>query len=409
MSRFSAGVITTLLVVSVLAPGAIGGAAAQDDTVTVTLAVVDSDGDPVGDTDVSVTWDGGAGGPINVTTAGNGKAFVDVPRDADLEIDVHDDRYVRNKPYLELGAKEEEVRVPVSLSGQATVTVQNDNGPISDATVRLFDGASRVDSVSTGADGNATTRRLERGQYQLRVVKPGFYANESSLTLTEESQKQVTLERGTVSVDFRVVDDHFEEDRPIENATVQVSQLGFSSRTFEGGQTSTSAPVNREYTVEVSKPAYDSLTQQFVVEEEPASVELVVSRSDQLNVEPDNDRVVVGESTSITVTDEYGEPVSDAAVEVGGQSVSETDEEGRTEFTIDSAGSVTVSVSDAGLSSSVTIEGVETNSELTPGQTATGDEQTGDSEDDSAGDSGPGFGVAVTVAALVGALVLARR
>ncbi|MEF8784814.1 MAG: carboxypeptidase-like regulatory domain-containing protein [Haloarculaceae archaeon] len=420
MSRLSAGVVTTLLVVSVLAPGAIGGAIAQDDTVTVTLAVVDSNGDPVGNTDISVTWNGDEGGPINETTAGNGKAFVDVPRGADLEVEIDDDEYVRNSPFVKFNAAEEEIRVPVSLSGQATLTVQSDTGPVSDAKITLFQGGSSVETVRTNDSGAATTRRLERGKYGLRVEKAGFYTNDSEFELTGDTETQVALERGTVPVDFRVVDEHFDEARPVDNATVAIPQIGYSSRTFDNGETATSVRVNREYTAEVSKDGYETVSQRFTVGEEPASVDITISRADTLNVRSANNRVVVGESTRITVTDEYGEPVPNAAVRVGGQSASRTNDDGEAEVTINATGNVTVTVSDAGLSASVTVEGVETGSDLTPTATPTPESPTPSPEpaetdemttepEETAGDSGPGFGIAVTLAALAGVLALARR
>ncbi|WP_340099600.1 carboxypeptidase-like regulatory domain-containing protein [Salinibaculum salinum] len=420
MLRLSAGVVTTLLVVSVLAPGAIGGATAQDDTVTVTVAVVDSNGDSVGDVDISVTWNGGEGGPINETTAGNGKAFVDVPRGADLEIEIDDDEYVRNSPFVKFNAAEEEIRVPVSLSGQATLTVESEDGPVSNADLTLLKGSNSVESVSTNESGEATTRRLERGNYGLRVEKPGFLTNNSEIALTGVVEKRVTLERGTVSVDFSVVDNNFDEARPVENATVSIPQIGYSSRTFDNGETSTSVRVNREYTAEVSKDEYETVSQRFTVEEEPVSVDIAISRADTLNVRSANNRVVVGESTRITVTDEYGDPVPNAAVRVGGQSASRTNDDGETDVTINATGNVTVTVSDAGLSASVTVEGVETGSDPTPTATPTPDSSTPSPEptetdemttepEETAGDSGPGFGIAVTLAALAGVLALARH
>ncbi len=421
MSRSSAVVVTALLVVSVLAPAAIGGATAQDDTVTVTVAIVDSNGDPIGNTDVSVIWNGGEGGPINTTTASNGKAFVDVPQGADIEVEIQDEEYVRNSPYVRFNVVQEEIEVPVSLSGQATLTVQSDGGPVSDADITLFQRGTSVETVSTNDSGQATTRRLERGEYGIRVEKSGFFTNDSEIALTGETEAQITVERGAVSVAFRVVDDKFDEPRPVENATVAIPQIGYSSRTFENGETSTSVQVNREYTVEVSKDEYETVSQQFTVEEEPVSVDVSISRADELNIQASNNRVVVGESTRITVTDEYGEPVPNAAVRVGGQSAPLTNNNGESEVRINSTGNVSITASDAGLSASVTVEGVESGSDQTPEPTPTPEpptpspaeptpteETTADTEE-TAGSLGPGFGIIVTLVALAGALVLARR
>lgn len=137
----------------------------------MTVAVVDSNGDPVGNLDLTVSW---ASGSKNITTASNGKAFVDVPNGTDIEITVHDEEYVRNSPFVKFNVGSEEVKVPVSLGGQATLTVQSANGPESDATIEVYDSGISVETLTTDAKGEATTRRLERGQYGIRVTKPGF-------------------------------------------------------------------------------------------------------------------------------------------------------------------------------------------------------------------------------------------
>ena len=430
MSRLSVGVITALLVVSVFVPAAVGGATAQEDTVTITLAVVDSNGEPVGDTDLTVTWADGDGGPKNVTTAGNGKAFVDVPNGSTIEVQINDDQYVRNNPLRYANVRGEEIEVPVALSGQATITVEGESGnPIADAEVRIREG-STIETLRTDASGQATTGRLEQRPasraYELVVEKPGYFDLDSSLTLTGTVNETVTITSGTRTVNFRVVDDHFDPARPIENARVRVPNI-YSSQTFENGETSTSLPVNREYTVQVNKDGYSSAGKRIAVDEEDKDVTVAISRADDLTVTAANDRVVVGESTRITVSDEYGDPVSNAAVSIGGERVGQTDADGQLEVTVDAAGNVSVDVADAGETASVTIEGIDVGSGETPTpddstptpeeRTPTPDEGTPTPEPDeettdddtTAGSSGPGFGVAAAIAALAGALALARR
>lgn len=418
MSRLSVGVVTTLLVVSVLAPAAIGGATAQEDRVTVTVAIVDSNGESLGNIDVTVTWDSGS---ANVTTASNGKAFVDVPNGSNIQIDVDDDTYVRNAPYSVFNVNEQEIEVPVSESARATLTVQSLSGPVADADITVSSSSSTIQRLTTDENGQATTRRLEEGSYNLRVSKPRFVENDTAtLELAGDTNKTVQLRRGNVQVNFRVVDDHFDDPRPIENATVRVPGV-YSSQTFGNGETSTSLPVNEDYRVEASKDGYNTVSRSFSVDEETTDVQIAIRRTADIRIEADNRRVVVGETTDIRVTDEYGDPVTNAPVSIGGQSVGRTDDNGELEVPIDIEGNQTVSVSEGSLSESVTIEGVPAGTDVTPTPTPsptpsptpteTTEQPDDDDEDDetTSGDDGPGFGALAALAALVAALALARR
>ena len=431
MSRSSVGLITTLLVVSVLAPAAVGGATAQDDPVTVTLAVVDSNGDPVSNADLTVTWAGGDGGPKNVTTVANGKAFVDVPNGSTIEVQITDERYVRNRPLRAANARSQEIEVPVALSGQATITVDDQSGnPVEDAEVRVREG-STIETLTTDASGQVTTGRLEQRPasvaYELVVEKPGYFDLESTLAVTGTVNETVTLTSGTRTVNFRVVDDHFDPARPIGDARVRIPERG-SLQTVDTGRTSIPVPVNREYTVQVNKDGYSSAGKRIAVDEDDLDVQVAISRADRLSVSAANDRVVVGESTRITVTDEYGDPVSNAQVSIGGQTAGLTDADGEYAVQIDTAGNVTVDVADAGETASVTVEGIGTSTtpeqstptpdpptptpdQSTPSPDDPTDRATEDPDDETttAGGSGPGFGVVAAVAALAGVFVLARR
>ena len=428
MSRSSVGLITTLLVVSVLAPGAIGGATAQEDPVVVTISLVDSTGSSVGDVDITVSWDGGS---KNATTLSDGNAYVEVPDGADIDVEITDEEYIRNRPYEHANASEETIEVPVALSGQATLTFVSESGqPVTDAQVRVRDSFSRVDTLTTDEDGQVTTRRLEQRSgedaYTLEITKSGFFDLETSLNVTGDVTETITMQRGARTVNVRVVDDHFETPRPIEGAQVRIPQRGFSSRTIGNGETSTNVPVNREYTVQVSKDGYSSAGKRFTVEEQSVNVTVTITRSDDLSILAPNDRVVVGESTRITVTDEYGQPVSNAAVSVGGDTVGRTDVNGQAEVPIDGAGNVSITVADAGQQASVTVEGIDAGTDPTPTpstptpstptptpSTPTPSQQTEVTDttetDTTAGGSGPGFGAVVALVALAGTLLLARR
>lgn len=424
MSRPSVGIITTVLVVSVLAPGAIGGATAQEDQVVVTISVVDSAGESVGKgVNLTVSWNGGS---QNGTTLADGNAYVEVPNGSNIDVEITDDEYIRNWPYEQANVRGETVEVPVALSGQATVTVEGESGnPIPNAEVRVREG-STIETLTTNASGQVATGRLEQRSadqaYELVVEKPGYLDLESSLAVTGTVNKTVTLRSATRTVNFRVVDSHFDPARPIEDARVRIPDISYSSQTFENGQTSTSVPVNRDYTVQVNKDGYSSVGKRITVEESPVNVSVSISRSNALSMEADNDRVVVGESTDVTVTDEYGDPVPNAQVRVDGQNVGLTDDNGEYEVPIEAAGNVTIEAADAGQTASVTIEGISTGSGSTPdGSTTTPDQSTAtpdqststeptDTDDETtAGDSGPGFGAVAALAALAGAVLLARR
>ena len=402
MSRLLVSVVTTVLVVAALAPGAIGGAAADD--VTLTVTVVGANGQTLGDIPISVTWNDGNGGPKNQTTAPNGQALFGVPDGADVQIYINDDRYMRNFPYAVENVTDQSVTVPVSLSGQATVTVEDASGPVEDANVWVFRDARYVDTRQTGPDGTSTTAQLERGGYGLEVRKAGYVTNKTSLFIGPGMNNEtVQIRRGNVEVQFNVTDDTFETPRPIENATVNI-QGGASLPTLSNGFASTTVAVNREYTVTVSKDGYESATRTVQVGETSAMLNVSIRRTDAISVEASNDRVVVGESTQVTVTDEYGERVAGATVSAADSTVGETDANGQLSVPIDSAGNTTITVEANGLSASTVVEGVE--AAANPTATAT---PTNATSTETPGDNGPGFGIVPALVALVAILLVARR
>lgn len=408
MSRGVISVVIIALVGVALAPSAIGGVAAQD--VTLTVTVVDSDGNTLGDIPVTATWNDGDGGPINRTTAPNGQALFGVPEGANVQLTIHDDRYLRNFPYEVENASDQSLTVPVSLSGTATVTVENANGALEDANVILFQDGRTVDSKQTGADGVSTTDPVERNGYGLQVRKPGYLTNGTGLTIDGPTvNRTIQLRRGSAEVEFRVTDDTFATPRPIENATVNI-RGGASLPTLSNGLATTSVPVNRDYQVTVSKDGYNSVTRTLRVGEQPVVLNLSIRRTEAVSVTAANDRVVVGESTQVTVTDEYGEPVSNATVRVGDSEIGQTDANGRLTVPIDSPGNVTITVADGSLSASTTVESFDPDAtpEPTATETATAT-ATETAATETPGEDGPGFGVLPALVALAGVLLFARR
>ncbi|MEF8887185.1 MAG: carboxypeptidase regulatory-like domain-containing protein [Haloarculaceae archaeon] len=414
MHRSLVRAVVLVVLVAAAAPALAGAATAQEQT-TVTVTVVDQAGDPVGGVDLTVVWNDGEGSE-NVTTRANGQVLVDVPEGATVEVRVTDDEYLRNRPAVFFGVDGGELRVEASLPGTARVTVTDSAGPVEGATARLA-GQGITRTVDTGADGVATLGPVERGSYGLRVSEPGYLTNSSDIELTGEVNRTVRLREADRQLSVRVVDDYFDPPRPLSGATVEIEGVA-TLTTGNNGQRGTTVAVNTDYEVTATADGYEAVTRAVSVDESDASVTLAIQREDAISVETTSDRVVLGESTRLTVTDEYGEPVVGATVNVNGTEVGQTDDRGVYDLTVDSAGNRTVTVSTDGLSTSVTIEGVDPAGQEMPTDTATTRAPTTDAptaatptETDTApGGITPGFGAVAGVVALamVVALALAR-
>ena len=377
------------------------GAAASDDVVTLTVSVVDQDDSPVGGTTVEATWDGGE---ATATTASNGKVFIDVARGADVELDIDDDTYVRNLPLVVEDADEREVELRVSRQAMAAVTVVDaDEQPLSGATVELRQDGQTVAEGETGGDGVFTTDIIERGEYRVSAVKPGFYMETIDLTVDAETETEaeIALERGRVALDVDIVDNHFDPPRGLDDARVLVEADDFDANVrASDGSASLNVPVNTRYTITASKDGYDGTPRSLTVREEPRSVTVSAQRTPELVVEPSNSRVIVGETTRIEVTNAYGEAVPGAVVTLDGAEMGETDDRGELTITIDTVGEQTVVASAGRLDSApVTVEGIDPDADdATPTPTPTEEpEET------------PGFGVAIAAAALVAVFAFGYR
>lgn len=381
--------IVVILVALVLCVGWSASAAANDE-VSLTVSVVNQSGAGVGDATVIATWDGGE---ATGTTASNGKVFIDVPNGADVELDVDDDRYVRNRPLSISDADEREIELPVVPQGTATVTVTDSDGqPLSDATVRLRQDDETVASGET--DGNRTFRTdaIERGEYRLSAVKPGFFRNETDLTVGLETEATVALQRGRVTLDIEVVDDHFEPPRTLTEVRVRIGADNFDANvSTSDGTASLNVPANTRYRIVATKDGYESTPNVQTVREASASVIVAAQRIHELTVTTSNDRVIVGETTRIEVTNAYGEPVQGARVRIDGEGVGETDDRGEMTIEIETVDERTIDATDGQVDSEpITVTGFDP------------DAETGTSEPTptEAPAETPGFGVVVTVVAL---------
>ncbi|WP_254279862.1 carboxypeptidase-like regulatory domain-containing protein [Haloarcula marina] len=388
-----------------------GGAAAQQEQTTLTVTVVDQNGDPVGDVDLSATWDGGEGGPVNETTRSNGQALVDVPEGADVTIRVTDDEYIRNQPFTVENASARTVEIDVARTARARITVRDTAGEaVSDARVQLYSDGRFITDQRTRENGTVRTPEIESGEYRLVVSKDGFFRNRTQVTIRNGATPTATLEEGSALVTVTVTDDHFEEPQAVRNASVTVSGAG-TVQTLSNGQATISVPVNDDYDLRVTKDEYETADRRLVVREDNRSIDVTIRRTPSLSLVPDNQRVVVGETVRLRLTDEYGDTVGNVNVTQDGAVVGTTDESGMAVVPVESAGNVTFEAASDGLSTTATVEGVEPAAEETPTETATptatatASPTATPTATTTTGGGGPGF-TTVTVLLAVAALAL---
>jgi hypothetical protein len=193
-----------------------------------------------------------------------------------------------------------------------------------------------------------------------------------------------------------------------------VGSLG-QFNTSDDGTRAVSVPVNTEFDVEVSKPGYGTTTQTVAIGESDTTTTLAIQRTPALTVEPANTQVVVDQTVEVSVTDEYGEAVANATLQVDGEAVGTTGPEGRVRIPIDAVGEQDVTATRDGVTSDpVVVEGVASAQQATETATPTETDDAGTvsttTDGESAG-SGPGFGTGVALVALVATLaaLLARR
>lgn len=394
--------VTALLLVALVTPV---GATTQEQ-VTLTVSVVTKTGDPVGGATVVATWDGGS---REVETASNGKAFVDVPGGARVELDVEDETYIRNFPYVVESADDgEEVTVEVAPKGSVTIETNGTDGPVSDARVVVRRDGREVASGTTDADGEYDSPAIEQGTYTVVTSKPGYYRNETTVTVTGSVRETVEMRQGSVTATFTVVDDHFDPPKRLDNASVSVGDRG-TVRTTNGRATFT-VPVNSRIAVTATKPGYRTAEKTLAVGESPTDLTLAIRREATLDVRTANARVVAGETVLVSVVNAYGTEVADATVTVDGTAVGTTDGNGELRVTIPSEGQHEIRATKGGVTSeAVIVEGVAA-SEKTATPTPTPSPTTVPATDSPTPTTNvplPGFTALAALAALVAALGVA--
>jgi hypothetical protein len=332
---------TTVAVVVGLVVASLAGAsvpvAAQSGEETVTLTVevvVPSSNQRLGGVDLVASWDGDR---TTVTTASNGRAFIDVPLGATVEITLDDDEYMRNEPYRIRVATEKEHTIEVARRADLDVLVEDAEGPVADANVVLRQDDEPVVSGRTNANGRFSSGAVEQGRYTLSVVKPGYYRTTENLIVAGSPEETVRIERGRVDYDVVVQDPHFDPPRPVADATVSAAGVT-TATTGERGAVAPLLPVNSRLEVQVSKEGYGTVTETVSVNESSGSLVVSMSREPALSLTALNDRVVAGESVAVEVTNAYGEPAAGVALFVDGERVAETDADGEATLPIEEPG-----------------------------------------------------------------------
>lgn len=356
--------LITLIVILALIAQPVSAA----ETVTLTVSVVDSAGNPVGDAEVTASYDSGSN---TATTASNGKAFVDVPEGADVELTVDHESYMRNLPYEISDASEQSVTVETSKSGSATIRVTDSDGTVGDAHVIVRQNGQVVTNGGSNAEGEFETGTIERGDYTISVREPGYYTQHVDVTVEEHVDKTIQIERGSVSVGFTVENDYFDSPKAVEEANVKIPSSGTIS-TSASGEISISLPVNTKHQVTVTKEGYETASREISVKEQSKQFQFTIQRVPDLNAKTVNKQVVVGGQLRVEATNEYDESVEGATVLVDGERVGQTGTDGVYMATINEKGEHTVRVRTAELDSEkITVEGVSSSEKTANPQTST--------------------------------------
>lgn len=329
--------------------------AATTDQVTLTVSVELADGTPVAGADLTAVWDGGS---ATATTASNGKAFIDVEEGADVNITMDHPDYTLNFPHQVADADERDVTIEVAPKASASITVEDADGPVEGATVRFTRNRRTVASDVTGSDGQASSGVIEEGTYRVAVIRSKYLTNRSDFEISGETSHVMKIERGFVSVEFSVVDPHFDPPKAVPDATISVKGVG-TVNTQSNGIQQVSVPVNAKFDVVVSKDDYQQVRGIVRTRERDTSLTIQLRRAPNLSVEPFNRNIVVGERVSVRVTDEYDDPVSGATVYRNERNVGLTDENGEAVIEIPDTGEHRITAENGSISSApVTVMGV---------------------------------------------------
>lgn len=399
---------TMVLLLLLVAPASAVGTTQTAQEVTLTVSVENQAGEPVSNAELTATWENGS---TTETTASNGKAFVDVPKGANVTISLSHPDYIRNHPYVVKNADEGSVSIPVHQRGDLTVTVADNTGPVSNAEVTLRKDGRVAARSTTNANGVVSSGDIEEGQYTVSVVKPGYYRNTTTVQVDDSAETRVMIEHGTVSLTVTVADPHFSPAESLRDATVRIDSIG-QFQTLAGGQATVSVPVNTDLSLTITKEGYETVTERVRVRESALQVNSSLSRTPSLTINPLNRRVVAGESVVVEVTDEYNESVENATVLLDDDPVGTSGEDGQVTVSIENPGDHTLVAATNGLRSSpVTVEAIA-GEDATPTATATATTTATSAESPTPVDTNvgsPGFTTITALLALVAGVALLTR
>jgi PGF-CTERM protein len=400
--------LALLAVVVVAASMLVTPVAAQQDA-TMTISVVDQQGNAISGATVTASWDGGENSD---DTAGNGRVFLDVPEGAQVQLSIDHPGYVRNQPRVIANAQEAEYTVEVHRRGRLTATIQDSTGPVENARVRIRKQESDflVTDTTTDGQGAVDTGPIEYGTYSVFVQKPGYPTTTRTVEVNGTMEPTFEVNTASTTVTFNVIDDHFDDPRGVDSAQVQVTGIrGFqgSSTTLDNGEATASVPVNSRVEYTITKDGYPEQTGSFQVNESNRRVRITMQRIPGVTIEAANDRVLVGETVSVTVRNQYGEPVPGLPVSAGGQQVTETNDQGVAQVPVESTGNLTITATRGQASGQVTVEGVEAAAQNTP--TPTAEATPTPTAENPLPVSTPGFTPIVALVALLAVALFARR
>jgi len=213
-----------VFLVAALCLGGAPAVVAAQSNVTLTVTVVDQDGDAVSGVDISATWDDG--GPVDETTRSNGQALVDVPEGANVTLSVDDEDYVRNAPLEIQDAEGRRRRGPGGRGRLGDRRRRRRPGLGREREGPTYQGGDRIADARTRSDGSFTTRDIEQGDYEVRVWKEGYLRNSTDLTVDGDVTHEVRVSQDSRLLQVTVSDDHFSPPQAVANASVRVRGCG---------------------------------------------------------------------------------------------------------------------------------------------------------------------------------------
>jgi hypothetical protein len=347
--------VLTIVVCALFTSTAVGAGLAQSETVelTVELNVIDS-GAPEEGTQVVAAWDDG-----NATrqTSGSGLVRYEVPRGSNVTLSLGSDAYVINQP-RNVTNVDSDRRVTLEVSRPADLQIELRRS-VSGARVELSQN-NRVQSAGrTDRSGQWQSGPIEEGAYQLRISKPGYYNESRRVTIDGTTSETLSLREGVSTVTFDVRDATGPTERSVENATINVNNET-TLRTSPNGTATTELPVNERVRITTTKQGFEPDSFIYRVPEMDETVEIITTRTPELNVTVANRNIPIGSTTTISVVDEYGEPVVGAEIILNNMSVANTDRNGTAQIRITERGTNQISVrTNATTSEPVSVTGVE--------------------------------------------------